>query len=136
MFNAIGVDVSAFVSGTPVASGMASVILGPLNLGRRPRKTFTLYNAGTVTLSGAIVQVNPDQGGQMALQGATPGAPQVIAPNPALWHTYDAASFQSLGAGQVRSLVASDLFRWWRIVGVNDQPAAIAASGWCYAASL
>lgn len=130
-------DIKQSRGGATVTSGAAStVILGPLDLLQYPTKSFTLYNYGTVTLSGAVIQVNPDhQGcetGRTSGDGSQPGGP-----NAGLWENHDADTFCSLGSGQVRSKAeaSNSLFRWWRIVGTNNQTPSITVSGWNYAAS-
>lgn len=132
------VDVRSEQVGATVVSGAETVILGPFNLLNRPTKTFTLYNAGALTLSGAVVQVNPDPHGmELGVMQGTPGPAVQIGPNPVLWQTYDSASFSQLGAGQVRSITANDLFRWWRIIGLHQGPnTSIAVSGWVNAATI
>lgn len=136
----VGVDVRDDEGGALVASGMSSVILGPVNLARRPTKTFTLYNQGPVMLSGAVVQINPDRHGvEPGTLSAVPfGPPPQIGPNSGLWQTYDATAFQCMAAGEMRSLVANDVFRWWRVLGVNDGrgAATVAASGWFIASTV
>ena len=126
-FTTVGVEIKEDTGGGLVASGQSSVILGPIDLGKYPTKTFSLWNTGFLTLSGAIVQVNPDRTGDEQ-NGPAPAA--------ALWHIYDSASFVSLASGECRSLVANDLFRWWRVLGANNQPAGIPVSGYYRAASL
>ncbi len=107
--------------GVLVPSGIGTVLLGPFCLPYYETRSFTLYNLGPATLSGAVIQINPDH----------TATPPNGTPNAGLWHTYDATAFQSLAPGEVRSKTATDVaYRWWRIVGTNDRFASLTASGW------
>lgn len=122
--------------GAVVTSGDATtVIWGPYDLLAYRDKTFTLYNLGDVTLSGAVVQINPDEGGY---EQNAPGLVNQTrpAPNAGLWHAYDSTTFRSLGSGQVRSLAVAnnDRYRWWRIIGTQNNPSTT-VSGWGYAST-
>ena len=57
------IDVRDFSAGVTLASGDLSIVIGPLNLLRYPKKSFTVFNQGTVTLSGAVLEINADPGG-------------------------------------------------------------------------
>lgn len=133
-----GVDFRSEFKGVTVTSGAtAVVILGPLDLGRYPRKAFSIYNQSDVTLSGVVVQINPDLSGfeTGASQGNPSGATQPP-PNPGLWHTFDATTFQSMAPGEVRTRFAKDdVIRWWRLTGTSSLP-GVTASGWLHATTV
>jgi hypothetical protein len=132
-------DVRTAVAGVTLASGVQAVVLGPFDLLRVPRKSFTLLNVGPQTLSGAVLQINPDQGGSEA--GTTSSTPGVAlpAPNPALWES-TATTWTSLAPGVVstQSLAGSGAVcaRWWRVVAISNQSAAITVSGWMYGTTV
>ena len=137
-FDISGPNLTNFMGGATVASGDSSAtVVGPINLLGYQLKSFTLMNQhATLTLSGAIVQVNQDHGGYEAgtqLTGGGTGPP----PNPGMWENYDTTTFQSLAATTARSVAmpANSLFRWWRITATNNQTPSLGVSGWCYAAS-
>lgn len=134
-------DTRCVVGGATVISGTQStVILGPINLYNYGHKSFTVYNAGSVTLSGAIIQVNPDHHGQeFTSVPANPSAPVVGGPNPALWETIDTTSYQSLGPGAVKSVqLSNNTYKWWQVVGTSNAGGSttVTTSGWCYARSV
>ena len=145
----VRVDVRSEEGGAIVVSGTNStVILGPYDLGDRASKTFVLYNQhASLTLSGALIQVNPDRQGSESMDflGSQPGS-AIVGPNPALWldvHTATVApnttatrNFFNIGPGVVRGVIIEGYHRWWRIVGTNDGTAPITVSGWVYAGSL
>ena len=131
-------DIRCVATGATVPSGVQTVILGPINLYTYKDKSFTLWNYSPVTLSGAVIQVNPDvQGSEFGFPlpngGTSPG------PNPGLWENYDTTTFQNLGTGVIKSLqVTANTYKWWRIVGTSNNVAntAVTVSGWCYARSV
>lgn len=137
-FTPVGVDVFSHRGGVTIASGGLSVLLGPLNLLRYPTITFTLYNPNFYTLSGAVIQVNPDDVGiEPGLVPAVPaGSPTQIGPNPALWYDYDATTFKFMTSGQLRHVVAAGPHRWWRVLAANYQTPALSVSGWVNAATI
>lgn len=120
--------------GVSLPSGVETVILGPFVLGRYDVKSFTLLNQGPLTLSGARIEINPDH--TTGESGPKADGSAWRAPNPGLWHTYDATGFSNLGSGQLRSVSASgSAYRWWRVVGLNTQTPALSVSGWLLAVS-
>lgn len=131
-------DARCVPGGTVIASGVVTTIMGPFNLLNYKEKSFTLYNYGA-TLSGAVVQVNPDHQGQeyssvpSSTLGASPG------PNAGLWENFDTATFQSLAPGQVKSLQipasTGATLKWWRVQGTAHLP-NVMVSGWMYARSI
>lgn len=133
-----GVDNKQAFKGSAVASGVTgTVILGPFDLQRYPKKAFTLYNVSAVTLSGALIQINPDQGGYedgastTNVTGATPPSP-----NAGLWENYDTTSFRSLASAGVKTVFSKDdVARWWRVIAIADE-ANVTVSGWLYATSV
>lgn len=133
-----GVDFHSTYGGALVTSGATPVVvLGPLDLRRYPKKAFSVYNQSDVTLSGVVIQINPDMGGSET--GASQGNPTGATPpppNPGLWHTYDATTFQSMATGTVRTLFSKDdVARWWRVVGTSNLP-GVTASGWLHATTV
>lgn len=126
----VGVDTRSEHAGVLVASG-AHVLLGPFDLSRIPTKSFSVVNQGGVTLSGVAVQINPDVGGfeQDGLPKALPYGGNYPPPNPAWWRDYETTAFQSMAPGEVRTLRANDIGRWWRLVATNREPTQIAVSG-------
>jgi len=137
MSNYFSGDVRSERAGATVASGVAGVILGPLDLLRYREKTFTVVNHGAVTLSGVALQVNHDpHGHESGLLSSTPGT---ILPQPSagLWQDYDTTSFQSIATGGVRSLnVAGTAHKWWRLVGTNKFTPSVVVSGHLNARSV
>ncbi len=135
----VKLDVRDIQCGAVVASG-ESVLGGPWNLIERPTKTFTIKNLHpTLTLSGLRIEVNPDHYGsdidQRGMMGGQPPAANTTAdPNPGLWDTY--ATISNLGPGELQSVVANDLFKYWRLVANNRESTDIMVSGWGYAASM
>ena len=136
MANCIG-DIKDKRDSALLASGVAANIIDPVDLLLYPHKAFTIWNGGTVTLSGAAIQINPDQGGYEQIGNSlvpinppgTTGGP----PNPGLWENYDNTSFTALASGAVKTVfINGNVARWWRIVGVNNQPPSIMCSGWVY----
>lgn len=132
---AIG-DVKCAATGAVIPSGVQTVLLGPLNFFSYKDKSFTLWNYSPVTLSGAVVQVNPDaQGVEFGYPLPNGGTAQ--GPNPGLWENYDSTTFQSLPSGSIKSLqVTASTYRWWQVVGTNNSATPITVSGWCYARSV
>jgi hypothetical protein len=136
-------DVFDDTQGATLTSG-ALTVLGPWNLVRRPgTKSFVLANLGTVTLSGARVECNPDFQGVMAFPGmlsTAQGAPLPQQyPNPALWFEWSSnatATFNSLPAGGVRGVSTTDVYRWWRIVALSTAPGTLTVSGWLLSSSM
>ena len=132
-------DIRCVATGATVPSGVQTVILGPINLYTYKDKSFTLWNYSPVTLSGAVVQVNPDvQGSEFGYPLSSTGG-TAPGPNPGLWENYDLTTFQSLGSGKIKSLqVTANTYKWWRVVGVSNDVAntQITISGWCYARSI
>lgn len=134
-------DIRNEQGGATVVSGQAStVILGPLRLDRYGAKTFSVYNPGaSLTLSGVIVQVNPDPNGVEPRSPTDPNNTVQVGPNPALWHMYDETSFCSVGPGQTKSLAVYPYvkFPWWRVIGTvnNAGMPGVAASGYCWASA-
>ena len=131
-------DVRSLYGGALVASGAAStVILGPFDLSRWPNRSLCLYNMGATTLSGAVVQVNPDP------FGSEPGVNPAVAgklvnpPNSGLWINYDTTTFQSLATAQVRGTTLPGMYRYWRVVGTVDNVGlpSTTVSGYITAAS-
>lgn len=122
--------------GASLASGVTSVILGPYNLQLYPTKAFSVYNCGSATLSGAVIQTNPDPGGNESQGGSSINA-TMAAPNAGLWETYDESSFINLASGGVRTVYVIDKSaKWWRIVATNDRTPTITASGYLYGAGV
>lgn len=137
--HSIGIDVRHEDGGALVASGTTTVILGPFNFFMRPTKAFALVNRGTLTLSGAIIQVNPDmQGSESGVQGSNPSAQPTVGPNANMWVNFDTTTFQTMAVGETRVLTTNitALYPWWRVVGVNREPTTIATSGWAFAGTL
>lgn len=132
MANIIG-DTKDVRSGALLASGVQATIVGPVDLLRYPRKAITIYNGGSVTLSGAVVQVNPDhQGYERTTQLANPNATG-SGPNAGLWENYDTTTFQSLASGGIKTkFINGDVARWWRVIGINQDTPDIMTSGWVY----
>ena len=120
-------------SGVTVPSGVLTTILGPFQLPLYGTRSFTILNQGSLTLSGAVVQINPDD--KVFEQGI--GAAQNT-PDAALWHTYDASAFRNMAAGEIRSYSAGAnvAYRWWRVAGMNNQTPSISTSGWLMAVKL
>lgn len=131
-------DIDDRRGGAVVASGTTTVIVGPWKLGKRLTKSFSLYNCHpSITLSGAILEINPDpEGADDTFFVSTPGQPQPGGPNPQLWHTYDNVTFQAIAPGECRSVVANDLFMWWRIRGVNNSNSLMLVSGFSLSSSI
>lgn len=135
-------DVRCNPGGATVTSGsLTTTILGPFNLLNYKDKSFTLYNYGSVTLSGAVIQVNPDhQGAEYAfVPSSTIGASS--GPNSGLWENFDTTSFQSLASGAIKSVQVSAAtgatLKWWRVQGTADHSTgAVTISGWMYARSI
>jgi hypothetical protein len=132
MANVIG-DTKDKRGGAVLVSGVQAVILGPYDLTRYPHKSFTIYNGGSVTLSGAVIQINPDhQGYEDSVPLSNPGSIGA-APNAGLWENFDTTSFQSLASGGIKTVfIDGKEARWWRIVGINHQPPSVMTSGWVY----
>jgi len=136
-------DVLRWYGGKTVVSGAAStVIAGPFDLLRYKDKSFSLYNYGATTLSGAVIQVNPDHSGiavdqDVPLNDTAADRPTI---NETMWHDFDTTSFRSMGSGDARSVAAQSnaIFRWWRIVGTVDNAglANATVSGWMYARTV
>lgn len=133
-------DVRCIVGGGTVASGtLSTVVLGPINLYDYNHKSFTLYNYSATTLSGAVIQVNPDHQGQEFPTPAGISTASQYGPNPGLWENYDTTAFQNLASGAVKSLnIPGDVHKWFRVVGTSNQPGSttVTCSGWCYARSI
>lgn len=123
-------------AGALVASGSTLTnILGPINLRSYPHKAFAVVNHGTVTLSGVVVQVNPDKHGMQQGTALSTGATPV--PNPGLWVNLDTTTFQSLASGACKVVSFADQpYPWWRLVAVNYQPPAVSISGWAMAQTI
>jgi hypothetical protein len=132
MANVIG-DIKDKRGGAILASGVVANIMGPFDLLRYPHKAFTVWNGSSVTLSGALLQANPDQGGYES--GVPLSNPGVTGdpPNAGLWENFDTTSFNSLASGAVKTVfVNGSVARWWQIVGLSNQTPNIMASGWVY----
>lgn len=126
------------VSGVPTTT--SGVILGPFNLYNYKEKSFTLYNFGPVTLSGAVVQINADhQGVEYSSPNSALGGDTQRGPNPGLWETIDSTSFNSLASGSVKSVqiaaTAGATMKWWRVQATAHIP-GVQVSGWMYARTL
>ena len=127
-------NVRAVSKGAIVVSGTQStVILGPASLGAYSRKTFAVYNLGALTLSGVALQVNPDAGGSEP--GTLVDGKQAAPPNPGLWVDLNVGA-QNIPAGGVAIMANANAYRWYRVLGTNDQTPSISVSGYCNAQSL
>ena len=135
-FAAVGPDFRSEAAGATLASGTATVVIGPLHLLAYDRKSFTLYNLGAATLSGCLVQINPDpQGYEAGALLANPGQTG-SAPNAGLWETIDNTSFSNLAAGSVKTVqFQTTTAKWWRLQALNSLP-SITVSGYCNATSV
>lgn len=131
-------DVRVVVGGAVCASGIETVVLGPLNLLRWPNKSFTVYNLSSITMSGAKIQTSPDQRGDEAGTASSDPAQRAPLPGPELWHNIDTLTFQSLESGGIRTVEFYNARRWWRVVAKNDVPsgASLTISGWCNASTI
>ena len=132
-------DVRCAPGGAVIPSGTPTVILGPFNLFNYKDKSFTLYNYGT-TLSGALIQVNPDhQGVEYITPNSAIGGTNQLGPNAGLWETIDSTTFNSFPSGSVKSVQVSAAtgatLKWWRVIGTAHQN-GVMCSGWMYARSI
>lgn len=132
----VGPDINSFSGGAVVTSGTGTVILGPFALMRYPSKTLTLINRGTVTLSGAAIQVNPDLAGSPADAPINATGGVGSPPDAALWYTIDDTTFRNLASGGVKAAILTGAYRWWRVVGTNSLPPDCAVSGILHVATL
>lgn len=121
--------------GALVASGStATRILGPYDLVAYPHKSFTLWNQGAVTLSGAIIRINPDPQGNEPNSTISNMTGTASLPNEGMWENYDTTSFADLGSGVIKTVhISTATARWWDVVAVNNQPPTLLVSGYCYA---
>lgn len=121
--------------GALVPSGTVTSIFGPVHYGTSPHKAFAVANQSAYTLSGAIIQVNPDRHGVQVGTALSDG--RTPAPNASLWVNLDTTTFQTLSSGQCRVVAFADRpYPWWRIVAVNDQPPSLGISGWGMAQTI
>ena len=130
-------DYRDLYGGVSVPSGVLTVVWGPFQGGRYVHKALTLLNQGALTLSGAVVQVNPDPVGYEA--GMTSTNPTVPLPSPsaAMWETIDASTFQSLATGAVKTaFFSTQVAKWWRVAALNDRSASLNVSGYGYLNTL
>ena len=132
------VDIRESRAGATVPSGVPTVVMGPFRLPRYITKTFGICNTGAVTLSGVMLQVNPDQAGlEPGIQQGNPTAPPVqVGPSTAMWVNYASSAFQNLAAGSTAVFEAplTALFTWWQAVATNDRSQSITVSGYLSAA--
>ncbi len=134
MANVIG-DIKDKRDSALLASGVAANIIDPVDFLRYVHKSITIWNGGPVTLSGAVIQINPDHQGyeQIGVVPLSNPGTTGAAPNPALWENYDTTSFSNLASGGVKTVfINGNVARWWRVVGTNSQPPSLMTSGWVY----
>jgi hypothetical protein len=131
-------DLLQFFNGATIPSGSTVTrLLGPYEMLGYPHKSFTIYNLGPVTLSGAAIRINPDHRGvQTGTQMGQIGG-SVAGPNEGLWENYDTTTFLNLPAGSVKSAhITTATARWWEVVVINDRTPTITCSGWVRGVSV
>jgi len=122
--------------GTTVPSGTLTTVIGPFNLLAYKSKSFTIWNQSFITLSGAVVQCNPDPSGAESGTALVDPNTVPVGPYSQLWETYDSTTLQSLAASGVKTVhVNTATSRWWRVAAVNNNQdnVSISVSGYCHA---
>lgn len=112
--------VQDYRGGATLASGVSTVVVGPVSLIGYRSKSFTVYNQGALTLSGVAVQINPD-----------PGTPTATDPK---WETVSTAS--SIPTLTAKTIQSTDIAKWFRLIALNNQAASFVVSGYAYASAL
>lgn len=105
--------------GATVASGITGgVIIAATNVLGYKSKCITVYNQGAVTLSGVIVQINPEPG----------AAPSV---NDVKWETI--ATTGTIASATAVTIQSTAMSKWIQVKAINDRSQSIVASGYLYA---
>lgn len=110
----------------PLAVGPAlGIILGPVDLLKFDKKTFTVKNAGAVAFNACKVQAT-----------VVEGSPGVASAVDADWEDIDTTTLQTLAASAVKSVqIKDDSRKWWRVIA-SVASTATSAQAWLTAGAV
>ena len=114
-------NVNQRYAGVTLASGVLTTVVGPFHLARLRNQAGFFLNQSLSTISGAVLQVNPD----------TTSDPNAV--SGAMWITV--ASATSIASGTLVQLTATTPAKWGRIAAISNFD-SLTVSGYWYGVSI